>query len=146
MARKGLADGIPIDLSNHLPVCQCCILRKQRSTVPKVRQGSKSDHPLHKVYINLCGPHVLTSSKNQYSVDIIDDYSGYPWSFGAKTKDTTYDIVIAWANREQVRTSCQIAHINIDCGELKSQCFDQWCAEHGITVTYTASDTSVQNG
>ena len=78
MAKKGLANGMPIDLSNHLPVCQCCILGKQRrSVVPKVRQGPNSDRPFQKVYIDLCGPHLLSPSKNQYSVDIIDDYSGY---------------------------------------------------------------------
>ena len=147
MAKKGLADGMHIDLSNHPPVCQCCILGKQRrSSVPKVRQGPKADRPLRKVYIDLCGPHLLTPSKNQYSVDIIDDYSGYPWSFGAKTKDAAYEIVIAWANREQVRTGHKIVYINIDRGELKSQRFDQWCAERGITVTFTAPDTSAQNG
>ena len=147
MAKKGLADGMPIDLSNHLPVCQCCILGKQRrSVVPKVRQGPKSDRPLRKVYIDLCGPHLLSPSKNQYSVNIIDDYSGYPWSFGVKTKDAAYNIVIAWANREQVRTGHKIVYINIDCGELRSQKFDQWCVEHGITVTFTTPDTSAQNG
>ena len=139
MAKKGLADGMPIDLSNHPPVCQCCILGKQmRSPVPKVRQGPKSSRPLQKVYIDLCGPHVLTPSKNQYSVDIIDDYSGFPWLFGAKSKDAAYDIVIAWANWEQVRTGHRIVYINIDRGELKSQRFDIWCAEQGITITLTA--------
>ena len=147
MAKKGLADGMPIDLSNHPPVCQCCILGKQtRSSVPKVRQGLKSDRPLHKVYIDLCGPHVLTPSKNQYSVDIIDDYSGFPWLFGVKSKDAAYDIVIAWANREQVRTGHRIVYINIDRGELKSRRFDSWCAERGITITLTAPGTSAQNG
>ena len=88
MVTKGLAEGMPIDLSNHPPVCTCCILGKQkRNSVPKVREGEKSDRPLKKVYIDLCGPHILSSSKNKYSVDIIDDYSGFPWSFRAKSKD-----------------------------------------------------------
>ena len=147
MATKGLAVGMPVDLSIHLPVCTCCILGKQkRNVVPKVCEGPKSDRPLKKVYIDLCGPHLLSSSKNKYSVDIIDDYSGFPWSFGAKSKDSAYDIVIAWANQEQVRTGKRIVYINIDRGELRSERFDRWCAEWGISVTFSAPDTSAQNG
>ena len=147
MATKGLAEGMPIDLSSHPPVCTCCILEKQkRSSVPKVQEGAKSNCPLKKVYINLCGPHVLSSSKNKYSVDIIDDYSGYLWSFGAKMKDTAYDIVITWANCEQLRTGHKIVYINIDWGELKSEHFDKWCAECGISLSFTTPDTSAHNG
>ena len=37
MATKGLAVGMPVDLSTHPPVCTCCILGKQkRNSVPKV--------------------------------------------------------------------------------------------------------------
>ena len=147
MATKGLAVGMPVDLSVHPPVYTCCILGKQkRNIVLKVREGPKSDHPLKKVYIDLCGPHIWSSLKNKYSVDIIDDYSGFPWSFGAKSKDSAYDIVIAWANREQVRTGKNIVNINIDRGELRSERFDKWCAERGISVTFSAPDTSAQNG
>ena len=61
MATKGLAEGMPIDLSCHPPVCTCCILGKQRrSSVPRVREGQKSDRPLKKVYIDLYGPHILS--------------------------------------------------------------------------------------
>lgn len=66
--------------------------------MPKVREGPKSTRPLQKVFIDLCGPHILSSSKNKYSVNIINNFSGHPWSFGAKSKDAAYDIVIAWAN------------------------------------------------
>ena len=94
----------------------------------------------------MCGPHILSASKNKYSVDIIDDYSGFPWSFGGKSKDAAYDIVIAWANREQVRTGKDIVYINIDRGELRSERFDKWYAGRGISVTFSAPDTSAQNG
>ena len=83
---------------------------------------------------------------HKYSVDIIDNYSGFPWSFGAKSKDSAYNIVVAWANHEQVRTGHKIVFINIDRGELKSEHFDNWCAEHGISLSFTAPDTSAHNG
>ena len=147
MATKGLAVGMPVDLSSHPPVCTCCILGKQkRCSIPKVQEGLKSDHPLKKVYIDLCGPHILSSSKNKYSVDIIDDYSGFPCSFGAKSKDSAYNIVVAWTSREQVRTGHKIVYINIDRGELRSEQFDTWCAERGISITFSAPNTSAQNG
>ena len=64
----------------------------------------------------------------------------------AKTKDAAYDIVIAWVNREHVQTGHKIVYINIDRRELRSQKFNQWCVERGITVTFTTPDTSAQNG
>jgi len=42
MARKGLVEGMPIDLSTEPPKCQHCILGKQtKSLVPKIREGEK---------------------------------------------------------------------------------------------------------
>ena len=53
--------------------------------------------------------------------------------------------MVAWANREQVRTGHRIVFINIDRGELKSERFDKWCAERGISLSFTAPDTSAHN-
>ena len=99
-----------------------------------------------KVYVDLMGPHILSSSKNRYSIDILDDYTGHPWSFGAKTKDGAFDVVCGWVTHTESKYRFNVGTILIDNSELKSGSFDSWCAGRGITIDYTAPHTSAHNG
>ncbi len=89
---------------------------------------------------------MLSASKNRYSVDILDDCTGHPWSYGAKTKDGAFDVMTMWVSRTEAKYGFKVGTILIDNGELKSQVFDSWCATRGITVDYTAPHTSAHNG
>ena len=94
LTTKDLADGVQIDLTTRPPACDSCILGKQvQNSVPRTQRGSISSVPLRKVYVDLTGPRVLSNSKNQYSVDILDDYTGHPWSFGATSKSVAFNIL-----------------------------------------------------
>ena len=44
MAKKGLADGMPIDLSNHPPVFQCCILGSRGGVL--FQRSDKDQNPI----------------------------------------------------------------------------------------------------
>jgi hypothetical protein len=82
MAKSGISKGMPIDLSLLPPKCHHCALGKQSHTpVPKAREGNKADKRLGKVYVDLCGPMAVTShAGNLYSMNLIDDFTGYVWS------------------------------------------------------------------
>ena len=79
MAKNRASQGMPIDLSSLLAKCDHCTIRKQsRIPVPKSREGAKAMTRLEKVYVDLCGPMaVLSRAGNLYSMNVIDDYSGY---------------------------------------------------------------------
>ena len=82
MAKTGVTQGMPIDLSILPANCDHCALGKQsHSSVLKVREGPKASKRLERVYADLCGPMAVTScTGNVYTMNIIDNYSGYVWS------------------------------------------------------------------
>lgn len=76
----------------------------------------------------------------------MDDYTGHPQSFGAKTKDRAFDIVCGWVARTESKYGFKVGTIPVDNSELKSGNFDSWCVNLGITVDYMASHTSAHDG
>ena len=82
MAKNGVTQGMPIDLSSLPANCDHCALGKQsHSSVPKIWEGPKANRRLGRVYADLCGPMAVTSrTGNMYAMNIIDDFSGYVWS------------------------------------------------------------------
>jgi hypothetical protein len=57
MAKNGVSQGMPIDLSSLPANCDHCTLGKQSQTpVPKTREGTKATKHLERVYVDLCGP------------------------------------------------------------------------------------------
>ena len=88
MAKNGVTQGMPIDLSVLPANCDHCALGKQsHSSVPKVREGPKVNKQLGRVYADLCGPMAVTSrTGNVYAMNIINDYSGYVWSVPLRSK------------------------------------------------------------
>lgn len=81
MVKKGMTQGMLIDLSLLPPDCDHCALSKQmHSTIPKMWEGPKSDKCLGRVYTDLCGPMPVAShTRSVYAMNIIDDS---PVTFG----------------------------------------------------------------
>ena len=88
MAKNGITQGMPIDLSLLPPTCDHCVLGKQsHASIPKVRENCKATGHLERVYMDLCGPMAVPScSGNVYSINIIDEFSGYVWSIPLRSK------------------------------------------------------------
>ena len=82
MAKNGVSQGMPIDLSSLPPKCDHCAIGKQmKTTVPKVQEGHKVMRRLEQVHVDLCGPMAVVSrTRNVYGMNMIDDFSGYVWS------------------------------------------------------------------
>ena len=48
---------------------------------------------------------------------ILDDCTGHPWSYGAKTKDGTFDVVTTWVSRTEAKYGFKVGTLLIDNGE-----------------------------
>jgi hypothetical protein len=148
LARSQAVKGMHLDLSTTPPVCEPCVQGKQKHTsVPKRREGDKSDAFLRLVFVDLAGSEhrVATIHGEHYRLTIVDDYSGRTWCDLLKTKDEAFDKLVAWYLRMK-NQGYTIAEINLDNGELKSDRFRKWCELNGIAWRFTAPYSSAQNG
>ena len=148
MAKHGVTQGMPIDLSSLPPKCDHCAIGKQsRSPVLKTREGIKSDRRLGKVFVDLCGPMAVVSrSGNLYSMNLIDDFSGYVWSIPLRSKAEACPAIQNWHKAVTVQTGETLRALVSDNGELVSKAMRDWCQQEGIDHQLTAPYTSAQNG
>jgi len=88
MAKEGVTIGMPTDLSNLPPFCQCSILGKQtKKTVPKMRQGGKAKKLLEVIYADLTGPEdVALAGRAKYFLNLVNDLSAITWTYLIKEK------------------------------------------------------------
>ncbi|KAJ6597398.1 hypothetical protein B0H10DRAFT_1767346, partial [Mycena sp. CBHHK59/15] len=86
MAKKKMATGMPIDLSQIPSSCEHCIRAKQtKNSVPKKCQGPKSNRKL--VYIDLTGPEAVQSATgNLYSMELVDEHTDRIWAIPLRYK------------------------------------------------------------
>src|ERR1700674_4680045 len=133
---------MPIDVSAPPPKCPHCILGKQtRSSVPKVREGIKATVQLERVYVDLCGPMSICSRSGRlYSMNLIDDFSGYVWSLPLRSKDEAADVLQSWLTFLELQTPFRLKSFVTDNGELASNRIHDWCTQKGTVeplVTHT---------
>jgi hypothetical protein len=143
MARNKVIKGMPIDLSSAPPKCDSCILGKQtRSPVPKMREGIRATLPLERVYVDLLGPMPCASRTGHvYSMNVIDDHSGYVWSLPLKLKSEAANVLHGWHRAVENRSGQRLKILVTDNGELVSKLMTDWCTEHGIEHHLTAPYT-----
>ena len=148
MAKNGVSQGMPIDLSSMPANCEHCALGKQsRTSVPKTREGSKASKRLERVHVDLCGPMAVTSrAGNLYSMNMIDDFSGYVWTVSLRSKADACSAFQIWHKAVTVQTGHQIRTLVTDNGELISNAMTDFCRSEGIDHLTTAPYTSTQNG
>ena len=148
MARSKVVEGMPIDTSSEPAKCPHCILGKQtRSSVPRVREGVKATCQLERVYVDLCGPMSVSSRSGRlYSMNIIDDYSGFVWSLPLRSKAEAAVILQHWLTFLEVQTPYRLKSFVTDNGELASLAIHDWCTRKGIQHLFTAPYTSAHNG
>jgi hypothetical protein len=92
--QNDLVDGMDLDISSDAPVCDTCIRGKQtRAHIPKVREGPKPTRRLEQIHVDLSGKVAVKSrSGNQYTLDIVDDYSTRGWCIPIPNKAATFPI------------------------------------------------------
>ncbi len=122
MARKGCIKGMAINLSSSPPKCDHCVLGKQtHSSVPKVQEGTRASSPLEQIHVDLCGPMpVLSKTGHHFSMNIIDDFSGYVWSLPLKAKSDAASTLITWHRAVENQTGQKLKILITDNGKLIS--------------------------
>jgi Pol polyprotein, beta-barrel domain/GAG-pre-integrase domain/Integrase core domain len=149
MAKHNMAKGMPVDLSLTPSTCEYCILGKQAKTpVPRTREGERAKAPLEIIYTNLTGPEDVPSAGGAlYLMNILDDYSSYPWGFTIKKKYDATKIFKDWRVRVERETGQKIWIIRTDGGgEFSGAKYVSALQEAGIEHQTTAPYTSAQNG
>lgn len=101
MAKLGMTKGMPADLSTALPVFEHCNLGKQAKTqVPHIWEGERAKASLDIIYSDLTGPEdMATAGGAIYLMNIVDDYSSFPWGFTLKKKSDAEVVFQDWRTR-----------------------------------------------
>jgi len=148
MACKEAVEGMSIDLSCAPPKCTHCVLGKQtRSPVPKIREGLKATTRLKRVFVDLCGLMPCVSHSGRlYTMNVIDDFSGYIWSLPLRSKGDAASVFQLWHKHVTTQTDLPLKILVTDNGELVSTAMQEWCQSLGIDHVVTAPYTSAQNG
>jgi transposase InsO family protein len=134
MAHDKVIKGMPIDLSSSPPKCDSCILGKQtQSLVPKKQEGIRASKPLECVYVDLCGSMPCASHTGHlYSMNVIDDHTGYVWSLPIRLKSEAASTLRRWHHAVENQSGHKLKILVTDNGELVSKSMTDWCSEHGI--------------
>jgi transposase InsO family protein len=149
MAKSGMAKGMPVDLSVSPATCEHCILGKQVKTpVPRMREGERAKAPLAIVYSDLTGPEdVVSAGGALYLMNIIDDYSSYPWGFTLKRKSDAVQVFKDWKARVERETGYKLGIIRTDGGgEFSGSEYESTLQREGVEHQTTAPYTSAHNG
>jgi len=154
LARKGTVTGMSPSLAtSKVPKCESCVLGKQTKTiVPKTRGGSEDDgnratRVLGKVWIDLSGPHAVTSrTGNRYVMNLVDDKSSRGWSFPIPKKSDAFPRLQAWEKMVKEETGFEVGVYRMDRGELKSNKVREWLESKGTKQEFTAPYTSAHCG
>ncbi len=116
-------------------------------SIPKSHSSTRSSRRLGIVSVDLTGPQDLASANgNSYIMNIVDNYSSFPWTFVLRQKSDVLPFFKAWALRAEHECGECIGIIRTDNGELKSNEMDNWCGLNGYWCEYTTPYTSAHNG
>ena len=148
MAKLGMTKGMPTDLSIVPPICEHCILSKQAiNPVPHVWEGERAKAPLEIIYLDLTGPEDMpTPGRSIYLMNIIDDYSSFPWGFILKKKSDAEQVFQDWKTKVERGTGHRIGIVRTNGGgEYSSSIFEATLQQQGIEHQTTAPYMSAQN-
>jgi len=148
LVRSGNATGMPVNLSVVPPKCDACILGKQtRTSVPKVRTGSRASRKLGIVHVDLMEhPDTVSATGHKYVMNIIDNFSSYAWAIPLATKSDAFPALQAWECAHELESNSKVGIYRSDNGELKTAQMRDWLLSCGTQHQFTAPHTSAQNG
>ncbi len=88
-----------------------------------------------------------TPGRSIYLMNIIDDYSSFPWGFILKKKSDAEQVFRDWKTKVERETGHRIGIVYTDGGgEYSSSMFEAMLQQQGIEHQTTAPYTSAQNG
>ncbi|KAJ0616238.1 putative RNA-directed DNA polymerase [Helianthus annuus] len=98
--------------------------------------------------MDLFGPvNVKSITGDHYCLVVTDDYSRFSWVSFLKSKDETYDSLMALFKKIENLYQMRIKRIRSDNGtEFKNNKMEEFCDERGILHEFSAPYTPQQNG
>jgi len=151
MAKKGTLTGAPVTSTLKPPKCESCVLRKQ-TKMPVLKKceegtGHRATRKLEKVWVDLSGPHAMQScTRNSYVIDIVDDYTSFPWSIPLCNKDDSFPELKAWELAQEAETGLKVGTYITDNRELKSHEMEAWLKTWGTDHCFTTPHISTHIG
>ena len=132
-------------VKNEDHVCEVCALTKF---------VNQQDHEISErkavilalISINICRPLPLSYKDYQYFLKIIDNHSWKIWSILLKHWFNTPQTLQEWWLKTELQSGAKMQAVHSDnVTELKTT-LDEWCMFFEITLQYTVSYMSIQNG
>jgi len=143
--------------------CQACVDGKMKATAihskwthhnTMVPAKAKFD----RLHADLIGPFTTTASdgaivrnrtlgRNLYSLTVVDEYSGYRWSYAMRTKDETKGYINALFQLINTQFAVQVKEFHSDGGgEFITNDLAETCHNLGIKQTWTTANRPQHNG
>jgi len=99
-------------------------------------------------YLDLPGPEdVHTLGGCTYIMNIIDNYSSFPWGFTLKKKSNAPQVFQDWKMQVEWETGCKVGIVCMDGGgKYASTTYETMLQKQGVEHQTTAPYTSVHNG
>ena len=115
--------------------CEACQKGTSKKASHKGTDTSSITEPHQLLHIDLFGPvNVMSMSKKQYALVIVDDYSKYTWVLFLHSKDETPQMVIDHVKLIELDSRFPVRAIRSDNGtEFKNAVLNDFCADKGIT-------------
>ncbi|CAI5471069.1 unnamed protein product [Closterium sp. Yama58-4] len=156
MHRRVLVSGLPRVLPplppSPAPPCLPCVEGRQRAAPHS--SFPPTEAPLQTLHLDVWGPaRVRGQDHERYFLLVVDDYTRYTTVFPLRTKGEVPAVLIPWirAARLQLRrrfgTEFPVLRLHSNRGgEFSSDLLAAYCAEHGITQSFTLPASPQQNG
>ena len=148
LVKRELVRGLPQMEFTQEGLCEACQKGKSKKASHKGTDTSSITEPLQLLHMDLFGPvNVMSMSKKQYALVIVDDFSKYTWVLFLRSKDETPQLVIDHVKLIELDSRFPVRAIRSDNGtEFKNAILNDFCADKGITRQYSAPRTPQQNG
>ncbi|CAI5464417.1 unnamed protein product [Closterium sp. Yama58-4] len=157
MHSRSLVSGLPRSLPalppSPAPPCIPCVEGRQRAA-PHSSSFPPTEAPLQTLHLDVWGPaRVQGQGHERYFLLVVDDYMRYTTVFPLRTKADVPAVLIPWIRavrlqlRERFRSDFPVLRLHSDRGgEFSSDLLAAYCAEHGITQSFTLPASPQQNG
>src|SRR5271155_296226 len=149
LVKKGLVEGVELDMNSKATVCESCEWAKgERKAIVRVRDERRTTTVGEEIHSDLWGPApVETINHKRYYISFTDDYSRYSNVYFLNAKDeafTAYQYYEAWMKTQH---NVQIKSLHSDRGgEYLSEEFSNHLKKAGTTRKLTVHDTPEYNG
>ncbi|GKB60406.1 retrovirus-related pol polyprotein from transposon TNT 1-94, partial [Tanacetum coccineum] len=117
LAKQGLVRGLTKFKYHKDHLCSACSLGKSKKHTHKPKSEDSIQEKLYLLHIDLCGPvRVESINGKKYILVIVDDYSRLTWVKFLESKDETFEFVIKFLKKIQVRLNETVQNIRTDNG------------------------------